>query len=752
MVKGSQMSEEIKDQLEKKLDQPIVEAHESVAEAKEIATESAPTEEGEAKAIAEEKGEPSAKVKKAAKELEGEVKTAPEKKTEASGEAEKALEAVEGEVKTAPEKKTEASGEADKPAEGKEDKAEVKEEVKEVAEAEVDKQETEKPAESEDDKKEAEEVKEITESGEEELEELDELEEEGEEDEDEEETEEAAEGEDDKKKQRKKPASLVGKTIAELNDIFQGIMDSEDRMRRNREAESVKSAFYRTLGEVRRKAGSLVDETLDAIEQNFKALYADYKKQRAEYNRLMDEKKGENLLKKEAIVEELKELIDSHEDVSTLFPAFRALQDRWRETGPVPANAFRNLNNNYQYNVERFYDKVKISHELRDLDFQKNLEVKEKFCEAAEKLAENENIVVAFAELQKLHERWKEYGPVAKEFRESIWARFQAATAIINKKYQAHFEGLKSQQKENLEAKTKLCEQLEDIVARDISTSGEWSSASKEIIALQAEWRKIGFATKKENQKIYERFRAGCDAFFAKKRDFYSTLKDDMDENAEKKEELIQKAEALKDSTDWKDTTEAFIELQKEWKSIGAVSRRKSEALWTRFRAACDAFFDARDKSYAASGDNYYANLKVKRQIIEDIKDYTPSEDEAVNREAANKFSADWRAAGFVPMKEKDAVNAAYNEAMKEKFPGWREQRGGRGSRGESNRPLSAKDQLVRKYNALQQEIETYENNIGFFADSHSSEAIIKQMRKKIEKSKEELAALGEQIRKETTE
>lgn len=723
------MSEEIKDQLEKKLDQPIVEAHESVAEAKEIATESAPTEEGEAKAIAEEKGKPSAKVKKAAKELEGEVKTAPEKKTE-------------------------ASGEADKPAEGKEDKAEVKEEVKEVAEAEVDKQETEKPAESEDDKKEAEEVKEITESGEEELEELDELEEEGEEDEeedeDEEETEEAAEGEDDKKKQRKKPASLVGKTIAELNDIFQGIMDSEDRMRRNREAESVKSAFYRTLGEVRRKAGSLVDETLDAIEQNFKALYADYKKQRAEYNRLMDEKKGENLLKKEAIVEELKELIDSHEDVSTLFPAFRALQDRWRETGPVPANAFRNLNNNYQYNVERFYDKVKISHELRDLDFQKNLEVKEKFCEAAEKLAENENIVVAFAELQKLHERWKEYGPVAKEFRESIWARFQAATAIINKKYQAHFEGLKSQQKENLEAKTKLCEQLEDIVARDISTSGEWSSASKEIIALQAEWRKIGFATKKENQKIYERFRAGCDAFFAKKRDFYSTLKDDMDENAEKKEELIQKAEALKDSTDWKATTEAFIELQKEWKSIGAVSRRKSEALWTRFRAACDAFFDARDKSYAASGDNYYANLKVKRQIIEDIKDYTPSEDEAVNREAANKFSADWRAAGFVPMKEKDAVNAAYNEAMKEKFPGWREQRGGRGSRGESNRPLSAKDQLVRKYNALQQEIETYENNIGFFADSHSSEAIIKQMRKKIEKSKEELAALGEQIRKET--
>lgn len=658
------MSEEIKEQLEKKLEQPIVEAPESV--------------------------------------VEGEPKAASEEKLEPSVEPEKAVEAVESEAEATP---------VEEKAEDKAEKAE---------------EQAEKPAEGEE--QEAEEFAE-----------------------EEEETEESAEDEDDENAERK-PVSLVGKTIAELNNIFQQLMGSDDRMRRNREAESVKSAFYRTLGEVRSKAGSAVDETLDAIEQNFKALYTDYKKQRTEYNRMLDEQKGENLLKKQAIVEELRELVDSHEDVSTLFPAFRAIQDRWRETGPVPANAFRDLNNNYQYNVERFYDKVKISHELRDLDFQKNLEIKEKFCAAAEKLAENENIVAAFAELQKLHEHWKEYGPVAKEFRESIWARFQAATAIINKKYQTHFEGLKNQQKENLEAKTKICERLEEIVARDISNSGEWSSASKEILDLQGEWRKIGFATKKENQKIYERFRAGCDTFFAKKRDFYSSLKEDMDENAEKKEELIQKAEALKDSTDWKSTTEAFIELQKQWKKIGSVSRKKSEALWTRFRAACDAFFDARDKNYAAGGDNYYANLKVKRQLIEDIKDYTPSEDDAVNREAANKFSADWRAAGFVPIKEKDAINAAFNEAMKEKFPYWREQRGGRGSRGESNRPLSAKDQLVRKYNALQQEIETYENNIGFFADSHSSEAIIKQMRKKIEKSKEELAALGEQIRKETTE
>ena len=545
---------------------------------------------------------------------------------------------------------------------------------------------------------------------------------------------------------------LAGKSIAELSEIFKEFMASEDRMTRSHEAESIKSAFYRTVGEVRSKAGEVVDQTLDAIEENFKALYADYKRQRSEYNREQDALKAENLETKKVIVEELKSLVDSQEDVSALFPAFRALQDRWRETGPVPASDFRDLNNSYQFNVERFYDKVKISHELRDLDFQKNLEAKEKFCEAAEKLAENDNIVAAFAELQKLHEQWKEFGPVAKEFRDSIWERFQAATAVINKKYQAHFEELKGKQKENLEAKTALCEQLEEIVARDITSSAQWSAASKEVMDLQAKWRTIGFATKKDNQKIYDRFRAGCDAFFGKKKEFYSVFKDSMDVNLNKKEELIQKAEALKDSTDWKATTEAFIELQKQWKEIGAVSRKKSEALWKRFRAACDAFFEARDKNAgAAGGSNYYANLKAKKQLIEDIRDFVPSDDEAANQEAAAKFAADWQAAGFVPMKEKEAVNAAYAEAMKEKFPSWQGQRGGRAPRAEA-RVSSAKEQLVRKYNALQQEIETYENNIGFFSNSAGSEAIIKQMRKKIEKSKEDLAALGEQIRKAETE
>ncbi|MBQ3712311.1 MAG: DUF349 domain-containing protein [Bacteroidales bacterium] len=545
--------------------------------------------------------------------------------------------------------------------------------------------------------------------------------------------------------------SLAGKSIAELSEIFKEFLSSEDKLTRGHEAETIKSAFYRTLGDVRSKAGAVVDETLDSIEENFKALYADYKKQKAEYNREQDAHKAENLEIKKGIVEELKTLVDSQEDVSALFPAFRALQDRWRATGPVPATDFRDLNNNYQFNVERFYDKVKISHELRDLDFQKNLEAKEKFCEAAEKLAENENVIAAFAELQKLHEQWKEFGPVAKEFRESIWARFQAATSVINKKYQAHFEQQKEKQKENLDAKTALCEQLEAIVAREITTGAQWSAASKEVMALQEKWRAIGFATKKDNQKIYDRFRAGCDTFFSRKKEFYSQFKDEMEVNLAKKEELIQKAEALKDSTDWKKTTEAFIELQKQWKEIGAVSRKKSDALWKRFRAACDTFFDARDKnSDAAGGTNYYANLKAKRQIIEDIRDYTPVEDEAANQAAAAKFASDWQAAGFVPMKEKDAVNSEFAAAMKDKFPSWRRD-SGRTPRAES-KPSSKKDQLVRKYNALQQEIETYENNIGFFANSRNSEEIIKQMRKKIEKSKEDLAALKEQIRKEEQE
>ena len=534
--------------------------------------------------------------------------------------------------------------------------------------------------------------------------------------------------------------SLADKTLSELSDVFKNLMDSEDRMSRSKEAESIKSAFYKLLGKLRSEAGEVEDAFSD-VEENFKSIYSDYKRERAEYNKEQDALKEENLEKKKAIIEELKALVDGQDDVSTSFPVFRELQDRWRSTGPVPASAFRDINSTYQFNVERFYDKVKINRELRDLDFQKNLEAKEKFCEAAEKLAENESIVNAFNELQKLHEQWKEFGPVAKEFRDSIWARFQAATSVINKRYQSHFEELKGKQKENLAAKEVLCEKVEEIAAREISSSDEWNSCAKEIEAIQADWRKIGFATKKDNQKIYDRFRAACDAFYGRKREYYSQFRNEMDANVDKKMDLIRQAEELKTSTDWKKTTEKFIELQKQWKEIGAVPRKKSEQLWKQFRAACDAFFAERDKN-ASPENNYYANLKAKKKVIEDIKAYTLTGEAEADAEAAKKFAADFQAIGFVPFKEKDSIAAAFREAMQEKFPGR--------VRGESKpRERSAKDILIQQYKSLQSEIETFENNIGFFSASKNSEALIKQMESKITKAKEELHKLEEKIRKE---
>ena len=534
--------------------------------------------------------------------------------------------------------------------------------------------------------------------------------------------------------------NLADKTLSELSDVFKSLMESADRMSRSKEAESIKSAFYKLLGKLKSEAGEAADAFVE-VEENFKGIYADYKRERAEYNKEQDALKEENLEKKKAIIEELKQLVDAQEDVSASFPAFREIQDKWRAVGPVPATAFRDINSTYQFNVERFYDKVKINRELRDLDFQKNMEVKEKFCEAAEKLAENENIVSAFNELQKLHEQWKEFGPVAKEFRESIWSRFQAATAVINKRYQAHFEELKGKQKENLAAKEALCEKVEEIAAREVRSSDEWNAFAKEIEAIQAEWRKIGFATKKDNQKIYDRFRAACDAFYGRKRDFYSQYKDSMNENLDKKLAIIEKAEALKESKDWKKTTDLFIELQKEWKEIGAVPRKKSEQLWKRFRAACDAFFDAKAKEGKADNE-FYANLKAKRALIEEIQAFEGSDEAAMQ-----DFAARWQAIGFVPFKEKENVAKAYAEAMKAKFPsfGARPQRGGRA--GAPKAPKSEKDLLVDQYKALQQDIVTYENNIGFFAKSKNAEPLIKQMQERIDAAKQQLKELEGKIR-----
>ena len=544
-----------------------------------------------------------------------------------------------------------------------------------------------------------------------------------------------------------KAEELADKSLAELSDMFVKLKDSADSMLRSKEAEAIKSAFYKLLTKLKGENPEMSDDSrnnpFEAVEQNFKALYADYKKERAEYNRQQEEQREANLAKKQAIIEDLKTLVEGQDDMSSQFPAFREIQNRWREAGPVPAQAFRDINDRYQFYVEKFYDMVKISRDLRDLDFKKNLEVKEALCEAAEKLAENENIVEAFHELQKLHEQWKEYGPVAKEKREEIWDRFKAATAVINKRYQAHFEELKGQQVENLEKKRRLCERVEEIAAREVKGSAEWNAFSKEIEEIQAEWRKIGFATKKENQKIYDRFRAACDAFFGRKREYYSGIKGAMNENLEKKEALIEQAEALKDSTEWKKTTDQYISLQKQWKEIGPVPRKKSEQLWKRFRAACDAFFARRDANASPEND-FYGNLKAKRKLIEEIRAYVPGDDETANAEMMREFNERWQAIGHVPFKEKDNILAGFREAMQEKFPLFSHQRTGRQG---SSQKRSPKDILIAKYNALQQNITTYENNIGFFSASSSDSPLIKQMRAKIDEAKAELKKLEEQIR-----
>ena len=552
------------------------------------------------------------------------------------------------------------------------------------------------------------------------------------------------------------------KTLAELIAVFEELAGNEERMKMAKDVEAIKAAFYKRLAKEKAEAGIAVAEVVaeDAedevetpqeesvstnpfteIERGFKEIYASYKKERAEYNRQLEKEREQNLALKEAVIADLKALLEKQEDVNATFPEFREIQNRWRAVGPVPAQSYRNLNETYQLYVEQFYDMVKINRELRDLDFKKNLEAKEQFCVAAEKLAENENVVEAFHELQKLHEQWKEYGPVAKEYREQIWDRFKAATAVINRKYQAFFEGIKEQQADNLLKKTALCEKVEEIAAREVNDSNEWNTFSKEIEDIQQEWRTIGFASKKENQKIYDRFRAACDSFYGRKRDFYNSYKESINANLERKIALCEEAEQLKSSTEWKKATDQFINLQKQWKEIGAVPRKKSEQLWKRFRAACDEFFAERDKNAKPEND-FYGNFKAKQRLIEEIRAYELKGDDS-DAAAMQEFQKKWNEIGFVPFKEKDKVAQAYKDAMA-RFPS--PNRGGnRRSRG-GKPQLSEKERLIQKYNQLEQDVVTYENNIGFFSMSKNSEPLIRQMQERIAQVKEELKSIASQI------
>lgn len=595
---------------------------------------------------------------------------------------------------------------------------------------------------------------------------------------------------------------LASKSLKEIVEAFRNLVDNGDIMELNRQAEYIKATFYKVLKEEKIASGYHVlpgaadyvpsqeeeemqdalseeqmaeteaveeEEAVEAadtqtpvsvnpfieIERAFKELYARYKGRRAVYFQNLEKEKQANLDKKQEVIEELKNLLETTEDLNRTFPEFRALQTKWREIGPVPQTSVKDIYETYQHYVEKFYDYVKINNELRDLDFKKNLEAKTVLCERAEALEKSPNVVEAFAQLQKLHEEWKEYGPVAKEFREEIWDRFRAATSRINKMHQAYFESLKVQQKENLIAKTALCEKAEGLADKDIKDSNGWNAVTKEFEEIQKEWRKIGFASKKDNQKIYDRFRAACDKFYNRKRDFYADFKEQMSSNMEKKIALCEQAEAVMDSTDWKKTSDYLISLQKQWKEVGPVSRKKSDQVWARFRAACDHFFDNKEKNFGGVDPQYVDNLKAKQAIIDEIGSYVPTGDMRADDRAARDFADRWNAVGFVPFKEKEKINDSYRAAMAEKFPDFRISGGGRGraprqrgGRVETSPARQERERLLQKFRKLESEIATYENNIGFFASSKKADSLVREFQKKIDAAKEELAALEEKIHK----
>ncbi|MBQ7221995.1 MAG: DUF349 domain-containing protein [Bacteroidales bacterium] len=557
---------------------------------------------------------------------------------------------------------------------------------------------------------------------------------------------------------------LSNKGLKELLDVFQDLLDKGDVQKLYKYAEGIKAAFYKTLKKEKMAMGfqtpaegvenpdgeQVSNNPFGELERGFKDLFGQYKVLRTSYLQELNSRKDENYKIKSEVVEELKLLVENPEDLNKAYPKFRELQAKWRTAGAVPAQKAADLYETYSHYVEMFYDYVKINREFRDLDFKKNLEAKQSLCEKAEQLSESENPVSAFRTLQTLHEQWKELGPVDKEYRDSIWERFRAATAVVNKKYQEYFDSQKEVHKQNLEAKIALCERVEAIASSEVKDSNTWNQLSKEVESIQKEWRTIGFASKKENQKVYDRFRAACDKFYAMKRDFYSDFKNQMQENLDKKLALCEQAEAVMNSEDWKATSDLLIDLQKQWKEIGPVSRKKSEQIWKRFRAACDTFFDNRDKKSGGKDNSFAENLVAKNTLIADINAYELSADEQENADALKAFQDRWASIGFVPFKEKEATQKAYNKVLADKFgvthTGKKRSSEGRG-RQTSSKPQSEKERLIAKYIKMEQDIATWENNMGFFSKSKNTDALLADQSVQIEAAKAELAQLAEKIK-----
>ncbi|MDR2809555.1 MAG: DUF349 domain-containing protein [Tannerellaceae bacterium] len=534
--------------------------------------------------------------------------------------------------------------------------------------------------------------------------------------------------------------------------------------------ESLKQAFYKIhrqdVDELKKaflEAGGEEKNFLppeDEMEAKIKELLNTYKEKRAALYVVEEQRKVANYALKLQLISRMKELTESQDDFNKLYNEFKEIQQRWKEAKQVPQEHANELWKNYQIYSERFYDLIKINNQFRDYDFKKNLELKTTLCEAVEKLEHEPDVVSAFHQLQKLHQQWREIGPVARELREDVWTRFKTVSIAINKRHQEYFETVKTKEQENLAAKVALCEQIEKIDYSLLKTFKNWEEKTKEVIACQEQWKEVGYAPRKHNIKVFDRFRAACDTYFTHKGEFYTTIKDEMEKNLEKKKVLCEKAEALKNSDEWRETTEKLIGLQKEWKSIGTVPRRYSDVLWKRFIASCDYFFEQKNKNMSSQRGAEQSNLAAKKELIKKIKDLDKvlEHDKALN--LLKEYMNEWNAVGFVPFKEKDKTYKEYHEAIEKQFDRLKIDQNDRkmqtfrstlsdmtsGDKGKG-KLYGERDKLMRTYERMKSELQTYENNIGFLSSSSKGgSGLIKEMERKIEKLREEMALIIKKI------
>ena len=556
---------------------------------------------------------------------------------------------------------------------------------------------------------------------------------------------------------------ISGLSEAELVALFAAKIESEPVQTLRPIVEAIKIALYKQHrakvdAEKRAFVEAGGDEaafvpSVDEDEVRFKELFAVYRNERDKHIAMLEANKEENLKIKLAIIDELKELINSEENINTTFARFRELQQRWKEAGLVPQQNVKDVWETYNLYVENFYNYIKINRELRDLDLKKNYEAKLSLCEQAEELALESQIVEAFRKLQKLHDEWRETGPVAIEFKESLWERFKEASSRINKRHQEHFETLKSEQMKNLALKQELCEKTEALLTREILTRKDWNKASEELLEIQKVWKTIGFAPKKDNNRIYERFRNACDKFFELKRNFYAGVKNEMEHNLALKQELCAEAEALAVSEDWKHATDELIALQARWKQVGPVARRHSDAVWKRFRAACDKFFERKSAHFSSVDSEHEQNLKLKLALIEEMK---AADVKAGGFEMVKEFQRRWSQIGFVPIKQKDALQKEYKAIVDGMFATLRSSERDRSmnrfkervsNMKGGNQLRSERERLYNKIKQMEQDIALLENNIGFFSKSKNAEALIADVREKIARSKRDMAELIEKVR-----